>query len=139
MTATLSPLHWKETDPRCFGNLVPETGEFLRGLTDYGYKSRHMSFRASDGDAVAVTLERSPPPGVSGILFPKLGSFLGASDGDAVAVTLERNPPPVFRESCSRNRGSFLGASDLGVVAVTLERNPPPVFRESCSRNGGVS
>ncbi len=30
VTATLSPLHWKETHPRCFGNLVPETGEFLR-------------------------------------------------------------------------------------------------------------
>ncbi len=135
MTATLSPLHWKETHPRCFGI----SGDQVR--------------RAGLGQN-PETSARNRPPGVSGILFPKLGSFLGASDGDAVAVTLERNRRPrcfgisgdqVRRaglgqnpETSARNRppgvsgilfpklGSFLGASDGDAVAVTLERNRRP-------------
>ncbi len=52
VTATLSPLHWKETHPRCFGNLVPETGEFLRSEVEGpAFTLRHRSMRELKADS----------------------------------------------------------------------------------------
>ncbi len=60
MTATLSPLHWKETDPRCFGNLVPETGEFLGSVPDCG--QAHSNFLKEPPRQAMLPRATAPKP-----------------------------------------------------------------------------